>query len=189
LREALGNDADMMFDAFMGWDINYAIQWAKQVEQYRPRWIEEAFHPDKMESFVALRKATSVPVATGEHFYGRWEVKRFLEAAAITVVQSDPEWCGGASELVKMCHIASAYDAQVIPHGHSIHSALHVVASQSPMTCPLVEYLISKMSSYYHFEKWDPKPVDGKITLPSRPGFGIELDEGKIEKRTVLTWG
>ena len=188
LREAVGNDCDLMFDAFMGWDINYAIQWAKQVEQYRPRWIEEAFHPDKMESFVALRKATSVPVATGEHFYGRWEVKRFLEAGAITVVQSDPEWCGGVSELVKMCNIASAYDAQVIPHGHSVHSSLHVVASQSPMTCPLVEYLISKMSSYYYFEKWDPKPVDGKITLPNRPGFGIELDDAKIEKRTVLTW-
>jgi L-alanine-DL-glutamate epimerase-like enolase superfamily enzyme len=189
LREAVGTDADLMFDAFMGWDINYAVQWAKQVEGYRPRWIEEAFHPDKMESFVALRRATSVPVATGEHFYGRWEVMRFLQAGAISVVQADPEWCGGVSELMKMCHIASAYDAQVIPHGHSVHAALHVVAAQSPMTCPLVEYLISKMSSYYWFEKWDPKPVDGKITLPETPGFGIVLDEGKIEKRTVATWG
>lgn len=188
LREAVGPDVDLMFDAFMGWDLNYAIQWAKQVEQYRPRWIEEAFHPDKLESFIALRKATSVPVATGEHFYGRWEAKRFLEAGAITVVQSDPEWCGGVSELVKTCHIASAYDAQVIPHGHSVHASLHVVASQSPMTCPLVEYLISKMSSYYFFEKWDPKPADGKIKLPTTPGFGIELDNAKIEERTPLTW-
>lgn len=189
LREAVGNDVDLMFDAFMAWDINYAIQWAKQVEQYRPRWIEEAFHPDKLESFAALRRATSVPVATGEHFYGRWEVMRFLEARAITVVQADPEWCGGVSELVKICHIASSYDAQVIPHGHSVHAALHVVAAQSPMTCPLVEYLISKMSTYYWFEKWDPKPVDGKITLPDTPGFGIVLDDAKIEKRTVATWG
>ncbi|HEU0120417.1 MAG TPA: enolase C-terminal domain-like protein [Bryobacteraceae bacterium] len=189
LREAVGNDADLMFDAFMGWDLNYAVQWAKQVEQYRPRWIEEAFHVDKLESFAALRRATTVPVATGEHFYGRWEVQHFLRADAITVVQADPEWCGGVSELMKICHIASAYDAQVIPHGHSIHSALHVVASQSPMTCPLVEYLISKMSSYYWFEKWDPKPVNGKITLPETPGFGIVLDEAKIEKRTVATWG
>ncbi|MBM3785769.1 MAG: mandelate racemase [Acidobacteria bacterium] len=188
LREAVGPDVDLMFDAFMGWDLNYAIQWAKQVEMYRPRWIEEAFHVDKLESFVALRKATSIPVATGEHFYGRWEAKRFLEAGAITVVQSDPEWCGGVSELVKTCHIASAYDAQVIPHGHSVHASLHVVASQSPMTCPLVEYLISKMSSYYWFEKWDPKPVDGKIALPAAPGFGIEIDNSKVEERTVLTW-
>jgi L-rhamnonate dehydratase len=189
LREAVGEDADLMFDAFMGWDFNYALQWAKQVERYRPRWIEEAFHVDKMESFVALRRATSVPVATGEHFYGRWETLRYLEAGAISVVQADPEWCGGVSELMKICHIASGYDAQVIPHGHSVHAALHVIAAQSPMTCPLAEYLISKMSSYYWFETWDPKPVDGKITLPETPGFGIVLDESKIEKRAVVTWG
>ena len=57
------------------------------------------------------------------------------------------------------------------------------------MTCPLLEYLISKMSSYYFFEKWDPRPVNGKIALPDTPGFGIVLDEAKIEKRTVATWG
>ncbi len=188
LREAMGYDVDIMFDAFMGWDLNYALQWAKQVEQYRPRWIEEAFSPDKMESFAALRRATSVPVATGEHFYGRWEAKRYLEAGAITVVQADPEWCGGVSELVKIFHIASAYDAQVIPHGHNVHTALHVVAAQSPMTCPLVEYLIPKMSSYYHFEKWNPAPVNGKITLPETPGFGIEIDAAKVEKQSPVTW-
>jgi len=188
LREAMGYDVDIMFDAFMGWDLNYALQWAKQVEQYRPRWIEEAFTPDKLESFAALRRATSVPVATGEHFYGRWETKRYLDAQAITVVQADPEWCGGVSELVKICHIASAYDAHVIPHGHGVHAAMHVVASQSPMTCPLVEYLIPKMSTYHHFEKWNPTPVNGKITLPETPGFGIIIDDAKVEKRTQVTW-
>jgi L-alanine-DL-glutamate epimerase-like enolase superfamily enzyme len=188
LRNAVGPKVDLMFDAFMGWDLNYAIQWAKQVEQYRPRWIEEAFHVDKLESFVALRRATTIPVATGEHFYGRWEVMRFLQAGAISVVQADPEWCGGVSELVKICHIASSYDAHVIPHGHSVHAALHVVASQSPMTCPLVEYLIGKMSTYYWFEKWDPAPMNGRITLPETPGFGIVLDDAKIEKRSVATW-
>ena len=188
LREAMGYDVDIMFDAFMGWDLNYALQWAKQVEQYRPRWIEEAFTPDKLESFAALRRATSVPVATGEHFYGRWETKRYLDAQAITVVQADPEWCGGVSELVKICHIASAYDAHVIPHGHGVHAAMHVVASQSPMTCPLVEYLIPKMTTYHHFEKWNPTPVNGKITLPETPGFGIIIDNAKVEKRTQVTW-
>jgi L-alanine-DL-glutamate epimerase-like enolase superfamily enzyme len=186
LREAGGDDVDYMFDAFMGWDLNYAIQWAKQVEQYRPRWIEEAFHVDKLESFAALRRATSVPVATGEHFYGRWEVQRYLNAEAITVVQADPEWCGGVSELVKIATLCSTHDAHLIPHGHSIHSALHVVASQSPMTCPLVENLILKMQSYYWFEKNPPAPVNGKFTLPDRPGFGIEFDPAHVEKREVV---
>jgi L-alanine-DL-glutamate epimerase-like enolase superfamily enzyme len=188
LREALGEGVDIMFDAFMGWNLDYAIAWAKQVERYRPRWIEEAFHADKLESFVALRRATSVPVATGEHFYGRWEAHRYLSAGAISVVQADPEWCGGTSELVKICHIASVYDAQVIPHGHSIHAALHVVASQSPMTCPLVEYLIVSRPRYYHFDKHPPTPVNGKLALSERPGFGIELDPAKVEKQTPVAW-
>jgi L-alanine-DL-glutamate epimerase-like enolase superfamily enzyme len=167
----------------MGWQLDYAIAWAKQVERYRPRWIEEAFPMTQLDSFVKLRQATSVPVATGEHFYGRWEVQEFLKAGAISVVQSDPEWCGGVSELMKMCAIASVYDAQVIPHGHSVHAALHVIAAQSPATCPLAEYLINKMSYYYWFEKNPPTPVDGRIALSERPGFGIELDDARIEKR------
>jgi L-rhamnonate dehydratase len=189
LRETLGDSTDLMFDAYSGWDEAYALAWAKQVEPYRPRWIEEAAHPEKMESFAALRRASSVPVASGEHFYGRWEVDRYLRAGAVTVVQADPEWCGGVSELVKICAVASTHDAQVIPHGHSIHAALHVIASQSPMTCPLGEYLILKMRSYYHFEKHPPLPVNARIVLPRGAGFGIELDEGKVEKRGGLQLG
>jgi L-alanine-DL-glutamate epimerase-like enolase superfamily enzyme len=188
LRDTMGPSAEIMFDAFQGWHLDYAIAWAKQVERFRPRWIEEAFPMERVESFVKLRQATSVPVATGEHMYGRWEAHRFLDAGAITVVQADPEWCGGVSELVKICTIASAFDAQVIPHGHSLHAALHVVASQSPMTCPLVEYLISKMESYYHFEKHSLAPVNGMIDLPERPGFGIEFDPAKVDKQQKISF-
>ena len=186
LREAVGPDVDLMFDAFMGWDLNYTTGWAKRVEQFAPRWIEEPFHVDKLESFAALRRSTSIPVATGEHFYGRWEVQRFLRAEAITVVQADPEWCGGVSELVKIATLCSAFDAQLIPHGHSIHAAMHVSAAQSPMTCPLNEYLILKMQSYYHFEKNPPTPVNGQIALSERPGFGIELDSSKASRMDVV---
>jgi L-alanine-DL-glutamate epimerase-like enolase superfamily enzyme len=74
----------------------------------------------------------------------------------------------------------------VIPHGHSLHAALHVVASQPPMTCPLVEYLILKMAHYMHFEKDALKPVNGRIALPERAGFGIEIDEAKVEREEAF---
>lgn len=183
LRMAVGQDVDLMFDAFMGWTLDFALAWARRVESQHPRWIEEAFPPDQLDAFAALRRATSIPVATGEHFYNRWEVKRYLDAQAINVVQVDPEWCGGVSELLKICHLASAAGVQVVPHGHSIHAALHVVAAQPPSLCPLVEYLILKMRSYYFFEKRPLAPSGGFITLPGAPGFGIEFDEAKIEKR------
>ncbi len=188
LREALGDECDIMFDAYSGWDLNYALAWVQQVEEYRPRWIEEPFHPSKLDSFIELNRSTSIPVATGEHFYNRWEVNQFLQADALQVVQSDPESCGGVSELIKMATICSAYDVHLIPHGHNIHAALHVVASQSPMICPLVEFLMEKMSYYYFFEKDPPTPIDGYLTLPDRPGFGIEFDQSKIEEKRRLSW-
>ncbi len=179
----MGDTTDLMFDAFSGWDLPYAVRWAKAVEPYHPRWIEEAFLMDQRSSFVALQQQTTIPVATGEHFYNRWEVKQFLEAGAISVVQADPEWCGGVSELVKICAIASAYEAQVIPHGHNLHAALHVVASQSPAVCPMGEFLYDKMQGYYYFEQEALQPKAGAITLPNRPGFGLAWDEGKIEEK------
>lgn len=188
LREAAGEDTELMFDAYMGWDLNYAIAWAKQVERWRPHWIEECFPPDKLESFRELRRKTTIPVAAGEHIYGRWEAHRYLAAEALDVLQCDPEWCGGVSELVKICALASIHDVRVVPHGHALHAALHVVASQSPATCPLVEYLVLKMQSWHHFERNPPRLEGSRILLPEAPGFGIELDPAKVRRQTVARW-
>ncbi len=188
LRETVGDDVDLMFDAFWKWDLQYALAWARRAEQYHPRWIEEPFQTANLDAFIELSRETSIPVATGEHFYGRWDVHKFLKANAIMVVQADPEWCGGVSELVKICTLASVHGVNVIPHGHSLHAAIHVVASQPIEVCPLVEYLIQKMQSYYDFEKHQFRPVDGMLELPDRPGFGIELDESKIEDIRPVSW-
>jgi L-alanine-DL-glutamate epimerase-like enolase superfamily enzyme len=48
LRETLGDDTELMFDSFSGWDLSYALEWAHQVEKYRPRWMEESTHPEKI---------------------------------------------------------------------------------------------------------------------------------------------
>lgn len=188
LREAVGDDVDLMFDAYWTWDLQYALAWTRRVEQYNPRWIEEPFQSANLDAFIELSHETSIPVATGEHFYGRWDVHEFLKNDAIMVVQADPEWCGGVSELVKICTLASMHGVNVIPHGHSIHAAMHVVASQPIEICPLVEYLIQKMSTYYDLEKDPPHPVNGMLQLPDRPGFGIELDEAKIEDIRPVSW-
>jgi len=103
-------------------------------------------------------------------------------------VQCDPEWCGGITELQKICTVASVFDVPVIPHGHSLHAALHVIASQSPAVCPLAEYLVLKMRSYYHFEKSGPAPVNAHFALPEAPGFGIELDPAKVESQEMKRW-
>jgi L-alanine-DL-glutamate epimerase-like enolase superfamily enzyme len=189
LREAVGDDVELMFDVYSGWDLPYTLQWAKQVERYRPRWIEEATLAEKIGAFAELRKGTTIPVASGEHIQGRWEVHEYLQQGALAVVQCDPEWCGGITELQKICTLASIYDVPVIPHGHSVHTALHLIASQPPAVCPLAEYLILKMQSYHHFEKTPPTPVKAHFQLPDAPGFGIELDDAKIESRALFRVG
>ncbi len=191
-REAAGEDVDLMFDAYNGWDLPYALAWAKEAEPFHPRWIEEPFQPDRLESFVALRQATSIPVASGEHFYGRWEVDRYLQARAIHVVQADPEWCGGPSEALRIATLASVHDAHFIPHGHALRAALHVIASQSPLTCPMGECLLVKMVLkdhpwyFCHFEREPLRVERGQVTLNESPGFGIALDPARVEKEETL---
>ena len=111
-----------------------------------------------------------------------------LKEGALSVVQCDPEWCGGTTELLKICAVASLFDVPVIPHGHSLHAAMHVIASQPPAVCPLAEYLIVKMRSYYYFEKHPPTIKNAHLSLPEAPGYGIDLDDAKIESRDLLHW-
>jgi L-rhamnonate dehydratase len=162
----------------------------RQVSGHRDtvRWVDRQYQVDPLYIYDELRPTASIPVASGEHIQGRWEVYGYLKAGALNVVQCDPEWCGGTTELQKICSLASVFDVPVIPHGHSLHAALHVIASQSPAVCPLAEYLILKMQSYYHFEKHPPAPEKAHFALPDAPGYGIELDDARVESREMMHW-
>lgn len=187
LRAAVGDEVEIGFDAYQGWDLNYAIQWCRKVEQYRPWFIEEAFPVADLQSFIRLRQSTTVPVATGEHFYNRWEVEQFLAADALHYVQADPEWCGGVSEVAKICTLSSVRGVRVMPHCHNVHAALAIVASQSPAVCPAGEFLINNVVEKQWFIKEPLVAVNGLVTLPEKPGFGIEFDTAKIQQQDVLT--
>ena len=187
LREALGEDVQIMFDAYQGWDLQYAIEWCRKVEQYRPYFVEEAVPMSDLESFIRLSQSTTVPIATGEHLYGRWEAEQFFKVNALQVIQADPEWCGGLSETVKVANLASVHGVKLLPHCHNIHAALAVVASQSPEMCPFGEYLINYVPEKLHFIKDPPLTSNGFVQLSEKPGFGIELDPAKVEKQEVLT--
>ena len=186
VREAVGPVVEIMLDCWMGWDATYAIRVLEQIAEYRPRWLEEPVPPDRIADFVAIRRATTVPIATGEHEYTRWGFLQLLQADAVDVIQADPDWCGGISELVKICALASAYGRQVVPHGHSIHAALHVIAAQPPATCPLAEFLLRAQPAKQHFHQDYLRPEGGAIALPAGPGLGIEIDEAKVERRVEL---
>ena len=188
LRETVGDDVDLMFDAWMGWDVPFSIEMGKRMAPYNPRWLEEAVQPDRPGSYAEIRRATGIPIAGGEHVYTRWGFRQFLDAEAIDVIQADPDWTGGLTEMPKICALASAYDKQVIPHGHSIIPALHLVASQSPAVCPLLEVLLRHAftKQWFHNERF--MPVNGEVELPQDPGLSLTLNEDLIESRRELSW-
>jgi L-alanine-DL-glutamate epimerase-like enolase superfamily enzyme len=186
VREAVGPHVEIMFDFFMGADATYAIRLAERIAEHRPRWIEEPVPPDRIGDFAAIRRASRVPLATGEHEYTRWGFLQLLQHEAVDVIQADPDWCGGISELVKICTLASSYGRQVIPHGHSLHAAVDVIAAQSPTVCPMAEYLVRAQVSKQHFLRSPLVPENGSIALPSAPGLGLDLDESKVEERREL---
>jgi len=186
VREAVGPNVEVMVDCFMGGDATYVIRLLERIAEFRPRWLEEPVPPDRIQDFVAIKRSTNVPIATGEHEYTRWGFLQLLQAGAVDVIQADPDWCGGISELVKICTLASAFGKHVVPHGHSIHAAVHVIAAQSPAVCPMAEFLLrAQVGKQGHFRTrlW---PERGSIALPSEPGLGLALDESKIDERVEL---
>ena len=188
LRQAVGDGAELMFDCWMGWDLPYSIEMSRELMKYGPKWLEEPLPPGHLAGFVSLKRQTGIPLAAGEHLYTRWEVKGFLDAAALDYVQADPDWTGGITELIKICDLAAAYDVPVVPHGHNVHAALHVIASRPPHVCPMAEYLVKHLPRQQFFFRRQIVPRDGSIELPDEPGLGIEIDEAKIVQRQELNW-
>lgn len=187
VRGAVGSHYRLMFDAFMGWDMAYALQMAKALTPLDPFWLEEPLPPEHISGFKRLRTATAVPLSTGEHVYTRWQTKELLVQDAIDVLQNDPDWTGGISEQVKICALGSAFDVPVIAHGHSLLPALHVAGSQSPSTVPYVEYLIQHQESAQFFHDSGYHPESGMMALPERPGMGFDLDEEKVLSRREIS--
>jgi len=188
VREAVGPNADIMFDAWMGWDLPFSVEMGRRMADYSPRWMEEPLQPDRIESYAELRRQSPTPVAAGEHVYTRWGFFDYLRSDAIDVIQADPDWTGGITEMLKICALASAYGRQVIPHGHSVAPALHVIASQSPAICPMLEYLEIHNPQKQFFHKNKLMPQNGIVQLPMGPGIGIELDPDIITDRRDLCW-
>lgn len=183
LREAVGPDIDIMLDCWMSWNVPYAIQMSRLLEEFHPRWLEEPVLPDKIAQYAEIRRNSRIPISGAEHEYTRWGQKMLMDAGACDVYQPDIYWCGGISETMKITALASAYDLTVIPHGHSTPATAHLIAAWPETTCPLLEYLIKWNEIHQHFLKHPLKPINGSVELPNLPGLGMDLDEDKIEKR------
>ncbi len=186
LREAVGDDVDIMLDAWSSWNVPYAIRMANRLAEYNIRWLEEPVLADKLDSYAQIRDGSPIDISGGEHEYTRWGFRQIVERGAMDVLQPDIYWCGGLSETIKICSLASAFDLPVIPHGHSSHATAHLIASQPPTVTPIQEFLIKWNAIHQFFLEEPLNPVNGTITVPDAPGMGIAIDEAKVESEREL---
>lgn len=182
LRETLGEDYDIMLDCWQSMTYDYALALCERIEEFRPRWLEEPFMPDRIDSHVKLKARTRIPLSGAEHEYTRWGFKRFVEKEALDILQPDIYWCGGLSETLKITAYATVHDLIVIPHGHSTPVGIHYSAAQSPAHTPYQEYLVKWNAINMHFLAAPALPEGGVIRLPEGPGIGMALDPAKIEE-------
>ena len=188
VRSAVGDEVSLMFDCWSSWDYPYTVEMSRRLAEFSPAWLEEPVPAGRLDTCAAIRRAVSIPIATGEHEYTRWGLKKLMDAEAADVLQPDTMWAGGITEMLKICAIASTYDVRIIPHTHCVPPTLHLLASQPESLCPQIEFLLNHNKMHQFFFDAPLEPVDGAIHLPEKPGFGVELAEAKIRRQKKLSW-
>jgi galactonate dehydratase len=190
VREAVGPDVGIGVDFHGRLHKSMAKVLAKELEPYHLMFIEEPVLPENNESLREVAAHTSIPIATGERMYSRWDFKPLFEAGYVDIVQPDVSHAGGISETRKIAAMAEAYDVAVAPHcplGPIAFAAclqvdgvspnafiqeqildLHAIA-QNPMLAYLSEPSVFNYSSGY-------------VPLPTGAGLGITVNEEAIRE-------
>lgn len=198
VRDEVGPGIDIALDFHGRVSKPMAKRAAAAVEPYDPMFIEEPVLPEHNDLLPKLAEHTTIPIATGERMYSRWDFKEVLESGAVDVIQPDLSHAGGITEVKKIADMAEAYDAALAPHCPLGPIAL-ASCLQVDMCAPNALIQEQSLDIHYHEGEGDPLEYvanatalefeDGYVTVPSTPGLGIEVDETVVERRaTNVDW-
>lgn len=190
VREAVGNDIDLMVDANNGWSVSTAIRMAKRFEHYDVRWLEEPVVAEDYDGYARIAAATEIPVAGGESEYTKFGFKELFLKHCIDICQADVGKVGGITEYVKVAAMAEAFNIPMCPHGLGLVTSHCVAATPNGM---LVEFFDGNRYSNTTIRKFQEdtgdrfmphsiRPVKGWIDLPKVPGLGLDPDHEAIEE-------
>ncbi len=188
IREALGDDIGLMVDANGAYSYPRARRMARLLSEYDLYWLEEPVLSDDVEGYLALKKEFPLlPFAWGENGFSVEAYQEFVNQGAVDVVMPDPSRCGGLTQTIRLCETAWRKGIPFSPHHYGsdlgFAGALHLVASQPNFTimlrdvsdCPLRDEIIE-----------EPFTVNaGKVTIPNKPGLGVELNQKMVERYLV----
>ena len=180
MRNAIGPDKKLMFDANQNWDVEQAIENMKSLARFDPLWIEEPTSPDDVLGHQKISEEISpIGVATGEHCQNRVIFKQFFQVAAMQFCQLDSCRLGGVNEVLSVLLMAAKFNIPVCPHAGgvglceyvqhiSIFDFICVSASLENRILEYVDHL------HEHFEH----PVvikNGRYIPPKEPGYSITM--------------
>ncbi|WP_439615641.1 L-fuconate dehydratase [Shinella sp.] len=190
-REVIGDDRFMMIDANQVWEVGQAIDWVKELQPYKPYFIEEPTSPDDVFGHKTIREAIApVKVATGEMCQNRIMFKQFIAEGAIDIVQIDSCRMGGLNEVLAVLLMAAKYDLPVWPHAGGVGlceyvqhlSMIDYIAVSGTKEGRVIEFV-----DHLHEHFIDPCRIENAAYMPpSLPGFSIEM---KPESIAAYTFG
>ncbi len=188
VRAVTGNAFGIAIDFHGRMHKSMAKVLARELEPLHPLFIEEPVLPENDEALREIAHHTSIPIATGERRYSRWDFKHLLHNGYVDILQPDPSHAGGISEVKKIAAMAEAYDVAVAPHCPLGPIAL-ATCIQIDASTPNV--FIQEQSLNIHYNEKsdlldylsDPSVFtyrNGVVAIPSGPGLGISIDEEKV---------
>jgi len=169
---------------------------AKELEPFDPMFFEEPVLPEHNDVLAQVTSETTIPIATGERMFSRWDFKSILEQGAVDIIQPDPSHAGGITEVTKIASMAEAYDVSLAPHCPlgpvSLAAALQIDAVSQ--TAVIQE---SSLGIHYNEGADVPDyvtnenvfdPADGFLQIPTEPGLGVSLNEKKLRDAEEADW-
>lgn len=180
-RETVGDDFPLFYDCWMALDVAYAARLAAELEPLGFLWIEEPLLPDDYAGHAELRRRmpSTMMLNTGEHEYTAYGHKLLCEAG-VDVLQPDPNWCGGITELRRIAAVANAHGKRIIPHvgGQYTYHFLTSYAQTFVAEFPVMQGNGDEIKPFHApLLLGEALPVDGKLVLDDSPGFGLTRNE------------
>jgi galactonate dehydratase len=198
IRDIVGDDALLGFDFHGRISKPMARSLLKQLEPYNLAFVDQPLLPEHTETFEALGDQTTIPIATGERLYSRYDFKDLFVNDSVSIIQPDVSHVGGITEMRKLASMAEAFDVAVVPHCPlgpvALAASLQVgFCSQNvvlqeqdldvhdPEANQWLEYLTEP--GVFEFE-------NGYIERLTGPGLGIDVDEDVVRERakTPVNW-
>lgn len=191
VRKALGPDVDIGVDVHAKFfEMSRAVRLARAIEPYQPMWLEEPIRPENVAAMSKLAAHVSVPLASGECNYTKYEFRDILTAQALDIIQPDVCLCGGLMEMKKIAALAEAHYVVVAPHNPMgpVATAVNVHFAASTPNFFILEYHPDDEAPRKDLLKEPLMVKDGYIPVPDKPGFGIELNEEALRRYPPKPW-